>query len=458
MALATVRRVTAEPLSRAHPPAGIVRALVGDAASETLALAAAVPFIFLHATYQPSVSLGVGSTSIDATLADAAIACVLVAATLRSRREGWWPLVRARLVLGLAAAFLVVCAVSLATPSLLGEDYDLTRHAISLAKFAWYATLLPATVLLVRSTVDLVPVVRAFIAWSVAATSWALLQFLGIVAEFEGKRPGQREPSFVGIHDLAALSGRRPGRRLDRGRARRRRAGGETLVARGARDGGLRRRPLGSDDRRARPLARARRNSSRSPRRRRPGRPPCARARRHHAARHGRDRHHAGLDDRAVRGVHRDPRPGHGHRGRELRAPHAARVHRRPHLARPAGDRRRLAGLERGVGVPAVPRRRARALPERARPGLPLSGAPVGDPDALPPGRRRPRRRRDRAPPRPRRRGRDGRNPRAALVPGRARRPRLAVRRRRRVDRHRARRRAAAGGADVDRVRAGDRA
>src|SRR4029453_9206567 len=27
-----------------------------------------------------------------------------------------------------------------------------------------------------------------------------------VVAEFEGKRPGQREPSFVGIHDFAALS------------------------------------------------------------------------------------------------------------------------------------------------------------------------------------------------------------------------------------------------------------
>ena len=34
-----------------------------------------------------------------------------------------------------------------------------------------------------------------------------LLQFLGVVSEFEGKRPGQREPSFVGIHDFAALSG-----------------------------------------------------------------------------------------------------------------------------------------------------------------------------------------------------------------------------------------------------------
>ena len=199
--------MTAEPLPRAHPPVGTVRALVGDAPAAALALAASVPFLFLHATYQPSVSLGVGSTSIDATLADAAIACVLVAAGLRARREGWQPLVRARVVLGLAAAFLLVCAVSLATPSLLGEEYDLARHAISLAKFAWYATLLPATVLLVRSTRDLAPLLRAVVAWSVAATSWGLLQFLGIVSEFEGKRPGQREPSFVGIHDLAALSG-----------------------------------------------------------------------------------------------------------------------------------------------------------------------------------------------------------------------------------------------------------
>ena len=207
MALATVRRVTAEPLPRATPATGIVRALAGDAATEALVLAAAVPFLFLHATYQPGASLGVGSTSVDVTLADAAIACVLVAAALRGRREGWDTLLRARVVLALAAAFLLVCAVSLATPSLLGEDYDLTRHAISLAKFGWYATLLPATLLLVRSAADLVPVVRAFVAWSVAATSWGLLQFLGIVAEFEGKRPGQREPSFVGIHDLAALSG-----------------------------------------------------------------------------------------------------------------------------------------------------------------------------------------------------------------------------------------------------------
>jgi hypothetical protein len=199
--------VTAEPLPRAHPSVGTVRALVGDASSEALVLAAAVPFLFLHATYQPSVSVGFASTSIDATLADAAIACVLAAAALRGRREGWQPFAHARVLLGFAAAMLVVAALSLATPSLLGEDYDLAPHAISVAKFAWYATLLPATILLVRAERDVVPLVRAVVAWSGAATSWGLLQFLGLVSEFEGKRPGQREPSFVGIHDFAALSG-----------------------------------------------------------------------------------------------------------------------------------------------------------------------------------------------------------------------------------------------------------
>jgi O-antigen ligase len=205
--VATFRVVTAEPLPRAQASAGALRALAGDAATQTLVLAAAVPFLFLHATYQPTLEIDAGSTSVDVTLADVAIACVLAAGGLRGRSEGWQPLRRSRLVLGFAAALVVVGALSLATPALLGEDYDLGAHTISVAKFAWYATLLPATVLLVRSARDLVPVARAVVAWSVAATSWGLLQFLGLVAEFEGKRPGQREPSFIGIHDFAALSG-----------------------------------------------------------------------------------------------------------------------------------------------------------------------------------------------------------------------------------------------------------
>jgi O-antigen ligase len=199
--------VTAEPLPRGRPSDGLLQAFAGDAATEALALAVAIPFLFLHATYQPTLSIGVGSTSMDATLADAAIALVVVSAVVRARKEGWAPLRSAGLLLALTTAFVAVGALSLATPSLLGEDYAFGVHAISVAKFAWYACLLPATLLLVRATHDAVPLLRATVAWSVAATSWGLLQFLGVVSEFEGKRPGQREPSFVGIHDFAALSG-----------------------------------------------------------------------------------------------------------------------------------------------------------------------------------------------------------------------------------------------------------
>ena len=141
------------------------------------------------------------------TLADLAIACVLAAAVVRGRREGWAPLRRSRWLLLLTAAFVVCGALSLATPSLLGEDYALAPHAVSVAKFAWYAALLPAAILVVRTTREAVPLLRMLVIWSVAATAWGLLQFLGLVSEFEGKRPGQREPSFVGIHDFAALSG-----------------------------------------------------------------------------------------------------------------------------------------------------------------------------------------------------------------------------------------------------------
>ena len=106
-------------------------------------LAAAVPLLFLHATYQPTLSIGIATTSVDVALADAAIAAVLVAAFRRARRDGWAPLRQARLLLVLAAAFLLCATLSLATPSLLGEDYAFATHAISVAKFAWYAIALP---------------------------------------------------------------------------------------------------------------------------------------------------------------------------------------------------------------------------------------------------------------------------------------------------------------------------
>ncbi len=184
-----------------------LHACAGGAALEPAAMALAVPALFLHATYQPHVSIGLASTSIDVTLADVAIGLVALAAWRRAARDGFSPLRGGRLVLVFAALFVLSALVALATPALLGEQYAFARHAVSALKLAWYALLLPATMLLVRSTRDAVPLLRAIVVWSLAATTWGVLQFAGLVTEFQGKRPGQREPSFVGIHDFAALSG-----------------------------------------------------------------------------------------------------------------------------------------------------------------------------------------------------------------------------------------------------------
>jgi len=88
-----------------------------------------------------------------------------------------------------------------------GEEYTLAPPLVSAAKFCWYALLAPATIVLIRRRSEGALVLRTLVAWSLVATAWGALQFLGLVNEFEGKRPGQREPSFLGIHDLAALSG-----------------------------------------------------------------------------------------------------------------------------------------------------------------------------------------------------------------------------------------------------------
>jgi O-antigen ligase len=175
--------------------------------SGSLALAVAIPPLFLHATYQPSVAIPLGAADLDVTLADVAIGLVVALAAREALLSGTGALRRARVFLAASGAFALVSMLSLLTPRLRGEDYPFLDSAVSVAKFWWYALLAPAVILLVGRARDLVPLARAVVLWSGAATGWGLLQFAGLVDEFEGRRPGQREPSFVGIHDFAALSG-----------------------------------------------------------------------------------------------------------------------------------------------------------------------------------------------------------------------------------------------------------
>ena len=68
-----------------------------------LVLAAAIPIVFLHVDYQPSVSFGLGSTSVGIELSDLAVIAVGLTALWAGVRRGFSPL-RGVLSLWLAAA------------------------------------------------------------------------------------------------------------------------------------------------------------------------------------------------------------------------------------------------------------------------------------------------------------------------------------------------------------------
>lgn len=169
-------------------------------------LALALPPLFLHVDWQPGVSVGVGSTSVAIELSDLAILAVVVAALVAGRRDGFQPLRRARW-LWLAAAAL--CSWILAATlygQLVLDGYPTLENLVTAAKIVEYALLALAVPLLVRSRDDLRAPLAVLVVWSGLASLVGLAQFLGADV-FDAWAAGRRQPSFVGHHDFAALSG-----------------------------------------------------------------------------------------------------------------------------------------------------------------------------------------------------------------------------------------------------------
>jgi O-antigen ligase/polysaccharide polymerase Wzy-like membrane protein len=169
-------------------------------AAELLPLvpAAAIPLLFLHVRYQANTSFG----PIDVFGSDIEVAATVAAALVAGAWWGFAPLRRPRTLWAVAGALLTLYVASCFWTPL---DHP-TKHLITAAKIGEYALLAPAVVLLLRRRRDVDRFLFVFVGWSVAASGWGLLQFLGLVDEFSGKRPGQREVSFLGIHDFAAFS------------------------------------------------------------------------------------------------------------------------------------------------------------------------------------------------------------------------------------------------------------
>jgi hypothetical protein len=169
----------------------------------TLVFAVAIPVIFLHPHYQPSLTFG----GVTANLTDVGIAAVAIAAIVEGVRRGFTPLRAGISVWMPLVAFVVWILLSLIWARRFDPTYALGSHLVSAAKFAEYVVLAPAVPLIVRRPADRRALLWAVVIWSSFLTLIAVLQFLGLVNEFKGRRPGQREPSFIGVHDLGAFSG-----------------------------------------------------------------------------------------------------------------------------------------------------------------------------------------------------------------------------------------------------------
>ncbi|HST14227.1 MAG TPA: hypothetical protein VLJ44_05180, partial [Gaiellaceae bacterium] len=186
--------------------APMLRALVREAraaSGSALVLAVAVPFVFLHPSYQPSVTHG--SVAID--LSDLALAAVVVAAFWTLRRNGPAALAAQPVLWLLFAAFLIWLVASIGWATHYDPNYPLHSRVISAFKYVEFAMLAPAAALVLRKAADRNALLLAIAAWSAFLTVVAALQFLGIVDEFDGRRPLQREPSYIGIHELGVFSG-----------------------------------------------------------------------------------------------------------------------------------------------------------------------------------------------------------------------------------------------------------
>lgn len=183
---------------------GTVQERVREAPGGTL-LALGLPVLFLHVENQPGFNLQLGSAGAHVALSDLVVVALAAAAVAVGLRDGFAGIRCGRAVWVAAGGLLAMVGLG----TLLGareDGYRLATHAVTAAKFAEYALLAVAAALLVRSRRDVEVALAGFAVWAAAATVLALGQFLG--ADVVDAWPaGRRQPSFLGHHDFAALSG-----------------------------------------------------------------------------------------------------------------------------------------------------------------------------------------------------------------------------------------------------------
>jgi hypothetical protein len=198
--------VAVRSLPGAHPGASGTLVEKALSAPRGLAVALLLPPIFLHVDHQPGFTVHLGSVGVHIALSDI---CVLILAGIAlavGLRQGFRRLRAGTLVWIAAGLLLAMIAAGTLYGRAVHSDYRLGTHAVTAAKFAEYGLLAVALPLLLRTLADLGVFLAGFTAWSSAATVTALIQFFG--GDVAGAWPaGRRQPSFLGHHDFAALSG-----------------------------------------------------------------------------------------------------------------------------------------------------------------------------------------------------------------------------------------------------------
>ena len=180
------------------------RSLVDRESVGALVLTVAIPFLFVHERFQPELAIAVGSTSLEIRLADWAVLAVVAVALITAVRRGTKPLAAGRL-LWISGALLLGWLAFAALRPVAMDDAQFDEHLVSYLKFVEYALLAVAVPLVVRRPRDLTLVLLGVVLWSAVATGVALLQLLGSDI-FSVSTSGWRYASFLGRHDLAALS------------------------------------------------------------------------------------------------------------------------------------------------------------------------------------------------------------------------------------------------------------
>jgi O-antigen ligase len=160
-----------------------------------VALALAVPFLFLHIKYQLGVRVPLGSTHLGVEASDVSVLVVAAFALREGLRSGFAPLWPAFSLWVVSAALLLWILVR----------SDSLEHLVTAAKFAEYSLLAVSAPLVLRRRADWELVAAAIVAWSVVATLFGLLQIFGVDIA-HAWAAGRRQPSFLGHSDFAALS------------------------------------------------------------------------------------------------------------------------------------------------------------------------------------------------------------------------------------------------------------